>query len=89
MVIVKDVCWVVVLVKCFWIVEVFYFCEVVVFVEYLGFVYGVLGKRRVCVVKEEMWEGIVLFIVYVYMFVLESSGFVDELCRKILGFVSF
>lgn len=89
MFVVKDVCWVVVLVKCFCIVEVLYFCEVVIFVEYLGFVYGVLGWWRVCVLNEEMKEGIVLFIVYVYMFVFESFGFVDELCRKMLGFVSF
>lgn len=85
---VKDACRVAVLAKRPRIVEAQYFCEVVAPAEHLGSVYGVLGKRRARVVKEEMREGTALFIVHAYMPVSESFGFADELRRKTSGSAS-
>lgn len=88
MAIVKDACRAAVLAKRPRIVEALYFCEVVAPAEHLGSVYGVLGKRRARVVKEEMREGTALFIVHAYMPVSESFGFADELRRKTSGSAS-
>ncbi|KAG0613109.1 hypothetical protein M758_6G077800 [Ceratodon purpureus] len=85
---VKDACRAAVLAKRPRIVEAQYFCEVVAPAEHLGSVYGVLGKRRARVVKEEMREGTALFIVHAYMPVSESFGFADELRRKTSGSAS-
>lgn len=70
------------------IVEALYFCEVVTPSDHLGSVYGVLGKRRARIAKEEMREGTALFVVHAYMPVSESFGFADELRRKTSGSAS-
>jgi ribosome assembly protein 1 len=85
---VKEACRAAVLARNPRIAEALYFCEVGAPAEHLGQIYGVLGKRRARVVKEEMREGTAMFTVHAYMPVSESFGFADELRRKTSGAAS-
>ncbi|WOK97100.1 hypothetical protein Cni_G05808 [Canna indica] len=67
------------------LVEAMYFCELNTPTEYLGAMYGVLGKMRARVLKEEMQEGSSLFTVHAYVPVAESFGFSDELRKRTSG----
>lgn len=70
------------------LVEALYFCELTTPTEYLGAMYGVLGKMRARVLKEEMQEGSSLFTVHAYVPVAESFGFADELRKRTSGAAS-
>lgn len=85
---VKDACRLAMLAKSPRLVEAMYFCEVSTPTEFLGQMYGVLGKRRARVLKEEMREGSAMFTVHAYMPVAESFGFTDEMRRKTSGAAS-
>lgn len=85
---VKEACRAAMLAKSPRLVEAMYFCEVSTPTEFLGQMYGVLGKRRARVLKEEMREGTNMFTVHAYMPVAESFGFTDELRRKTSGAAS-
>ncbi|XP_074289862.1 LOW QUALITY PROTEIN: uncharacterized protein LOC141615378 [Silene latifolia] len=85
MTVVKEACRAAVLQKRPRLVEAMYFCELNTPAEYLGTMYGVLGRRRVRVVKEEMQESSPLFTVHAYLPVSESFGFADELRNKTSG----
>ncbi|KAI5065068.1 hypothetical protein GOP47_0019763 [Adiantum capillus-veneris] len=85
---VKEACRAAMLAKSPRLVEAMYFCEVSTPTEFLGQMYGVLGKRRARVLKEEMREGTDMFTVHAYMPVAESFGLTDELRRKTSGAAS-
>eukprot|EP00250_Pteridium_aquilinum_P016025 c22901_g1_i1 orf=246-3464(+) len=85
---VKEACRAAILAKSPRLVEAMYFCEVSTPTEFLGQMYGVLGKRRARVLKEEMREGSDMFTVHAYMPVAESFGLTDELRRKTSGAAS-
>ncbi|THU45445.1 hypothetical protein C4D60_Mb02t18010 [Musa balbisiana] len=70
------------------LVEAMYFCELNTPTEYLGAMYGVLGKMRARVLKEEMQESSSLFTVHAYVPVAESFGFADELRKRTSGAAS-
>ncbi|KAH7443739.1 hypothetical protein KP509_02G048900 [Ceratopteris richardii] len=85
---VKEACRAAMLAKSPRLVEAMYFCEVSTPTEFLGQMYGVLGKRRARVLKEEMREGTDMFTVHAYMPVAESFGLAYELRRKTSGAAS-
>ncbi|KAL9238672.1 hypothetical protein vseg_013064 [Gypsophila vaccaria] len=85
MTVVKEACRAAVLQKKPRLVEAMYFCELNTPAEYLGPMYGVLSRRRVRVVKEEMQESSPLFTIHAYLPVSESFGFADELRNKTSG----
>ncbi|MCO5614569.1 hypothetical protein L7F22_068852 [Adiantum nelumboides] len=85
---VKEACRAAMLAKSPRLVEAMYFCEVSTPTQFLGQMYGVLGKRRARVLKEEMREGTDIFTVHAYMPVAESFGLTDELRRKTSGAAS-
>lgn len=69
------------------LMEPIFRCDILVYQDALGPMYGLLSKRRGKIVNAEMKEG-VAFITTAYLPVVESFAFVDKLREETSGAAS-
>eukprot|EP00871_Galdieria_phlegrea_P002044 jgi/Galph1/2840/GphlegSOOS_G1500.1 len=70
------------------LMEPVYQCDIQVFQDALGPMYGLLSKRRGRVSSADMKEGVPFFVVTAYLPVVESFSFVDMLWKETSGAAS-
>jgi ribosome assembly protein 1 len=68
--------------------EPIFHCDIQVYQDALGPMYGLLSKRRGKVVNADMKEGVGFFMVTAYLPVVESFAFVDILRKETSGAAS-
>jgi len=70
------------------LIQAMYFCYIQVPPEYMGKMFGVLGRRRAKILKEEQKEGTSIFSIEALLPVVESFGLSVELLTETSGSAS-
>jgi ribosome assembly protein 1 len=85
---VKEACRQAFLAKSVRLIQAMYFCYIQVPPEYMGKMFGVLGRRRAKILKEEQKEGTSIFSIEALLPVVESFGLSVELLTETSGSAS-